>query len=495
MWIPKVSVIVPVYNKAPFVRRCLDSIAEQYSKDVQVIVVDDGSSDGSSEICEEYSKCGFEIYHRKNGGVSVARNFGMRKAKGEYITFLDADDEYADGALDVMCRISRHGFNIIQFGQYRCHAVGTKKDRIVKGKYGLERMPKRWAMVWNKMYRREFVVENKLKFIRGMQFGEDEMFNAEAILANDGLYHAPQTTILHYFDDKESLCRGELSLKRLERLTRELRKLGDRQEDESKKQWCRQKARAHEESDLFRRFGFKGKTSGKWDVVYFVKNSFVNEELRYSLRSVEKNWQFNKVWFYGGSPEGLKPDYQVSPAQAEPSKWERVRSMILKACKNDKITENFWLFNDDFFILQPTPETEPPQYNKTLREQIAKVRSRHAGEDNDYTRRLAHLIRTLESDGKPTLNYSVHKPILINRKKAVEVLEKYPNEPMFRALYGNYWKIGGRNAPDHKIAVDWFDIDAISKWEFVSTADESFKDSNIGKWLRSKFDKPSRWEL
>ena len=112
----KISLIIPVYNKAPFLRRCFESIKAQNIDDTQIIVVDDGSTDGSDTICDEY---GFEVYHTENHGVSEARNFGINKAKGDYIAFLDADDVLLPGAIGAMKSLAERGFNICQFGHQR----------------------------------------------------------------------------------------------------------------------------------------------------------------------------------------------------------------------------------------------------------------------------------------------------------------------------------------------------------------------------------------
>lgn len=92
--IPRVSVIVPVYNAEKYLRECLDSIANQTLSDIQVIMIDDGSIDTSNIICKEYVKnhAGFEYYYKDNGGTASARNFGLKYAVGEYIGFVDADD-------------------------------------------------------------------------------------------------------------------------------------------------------------------------------------------------------------------------------------------------------------------------------------------------------------------------------------------------------------------------------------------------------------------
>lgn len=89
-----VSVVVPVYNVKEYLVNCLDSIVSQTYKNIQIILVDDGSSDGSTCICKQYAKEDdrVELIYKENGGLSDARNFGIQRAKGEYITFIDSDD-------------------------------------------------------------------------------------------------------------------------------------------------------------------------------------------------------------------------------------------------------------------------------------------------------------------------------------------------------------------------------------------------------------------
>jgi len=498
----KVSLIITVYNKAPFLKRCLDSIVNQTDKSAQIILIDDGSTDGSTKICRDYSvRYGWEFgLFLENQGVSAARNLGLEKATGEYIAFLDADDAFTPDAIDIMTRISRHGFNICQFGHNRIasgNVAITRRALAAKGEYTPEKLPKHWQMVWNKLYKTSFIRKHKLRFIEGMQFGEDEIFNVRAILANDGLYHAPQSLMNHYFDDLDSLCRGHLDLERLSRLIKELENVAKKQKDPAKRECVQHIINRHLNSTLFDRFGYGRNNAGKYDVVYFLKPSPINEELRYSLRSVEKNWQYRKIWFYGGCPNGIKPDYHVAVAQRELSKWERVRGMLYQVCQNDDITEDFWLFNDDFFVLKYHGEDMPPQYNTTLQERISGIESRHGGNPTEYTERLRHLVKTLKKANKGYLDYTVHKPMLINRKKMLEVLEKFPDEPMFRALYGNYWKIGGESRHDMKIQLLHYAkaASAIRDWDFVSTSDESFRSGNIGRYLRNMFDTPSRFEV
>lgn len=496
----QVSLIIPVYNKAPFLERCFISLVNQTNDSAQIILVDDESTDGSDKICKEYSnKYKWEYYRIKHSGVSEARNYGLKKVKGNFVAFLDGDDALLPDAIDTMVKISRHDFNIYQFGQYRCK---TGEERLCtlycgrKGHRGFDNIPKHWVMIWNKLYKVSFLKKHRIKFPKDMPFGEDEIFSAKCILANGGLYQAPQSLVKHFLDDKNSICRGSMCLDYLKGLDKALADLEKKQIDPVKKRWLSEVRAKHKKSKLFREWGFDKQEKGHYDIIYFLKECNVNEELRYSLRSVEENWQYNKVWFYGGRPRGLKPDYHIRIDQTAPSKWERVRGMLREACLNENITEDFWLFNDDFFILQPKSEKMPPQYNKTLQERVEKIEKRHNGE-TEYTKRLKHLIKTLEKAGKGFLDYSVHKPILINRKKMLEVLDKFPDEPMSRALYGNYWEIGGVSRHDMKIEKLEYDrIKVVMReWDFVSTSDNSFQYGSIGRYLRDRFDIKSRFEI
>lgn len=88
----KVSIIVPIYQVEKYLRRCVDSILSQTYENIEVILVDDGSKDNSGKICDTYQSEKVHVYHKKNGGLSDARNYGLKKATGEYICFVDSDD-------------------------------------------------------------------------------------------------------------------------------------------------------------------------------------------------------------------------------------------------------------------------------------------------------------------------------------------------------------------------------------------------------------------
>lgn len=226
------------------------------------------------------------------------------------------------------------------------------------------------------------------------------------------------------------------------------------------------------------------------DIVYILRQG-KNEELRYSLRSVEKNYPHERVIIYGGKPDGIEPDLFIPYAQPGDTKWEKVRKTIELICKNDQLTEDFILFNDDFFIMKPV-ENPTNYYDGTLAERINSIEGALFGRHSVYSDRLRHLEDTLKRAGiENPLNYAHHTPMIINREKMLETLKKYPNEPMFRALYGNINQIGGENMPDVKF---YQRRQPFPIGQYASTADESWRQEKIGQIIRGKFAMRSRFE-
>ena len=225
------------------------------------------------------------------------------------------------------------------------------------------------------------------------------------------------------------------------------------------------------------------------DIVYFVKDTEVNEELRYSLRSL-KNFPHNKVWLYGGCPQGLNPDYHIEIAQDKPTKWENIFEMFKLACLNDDITDNFWLFIDDFFIMNKIKKKMPNFYHGDLYKRVVTLEDKHNGV-TPYSQQLRYTLQELEGLGCETLNYALHVPMLINRAKGHE-LTNIINGPMIRCLYGNYFKIGGEEHSDFK-------IDSKTKeykdWDYLSTNDKSFTYGRVGKQIIEIFPDKCKYEL
>ena len=223
------------------------------------------------------------------------------------------------------------------------------------------------------------------------------------------------------------------------------------------------------------------------DIVYFVKDTETNEELKHSLRSLV-NFPHGKVWFYGGCPKDLKPDKHIYVDQDQPTKWQNIFKMFKLACANDEITKDFWLFNDDFFIMKPIKE-EPNYYDGDLYKRVVTLEDKHNG-ITPYSQQLRYTLQELESMGCTTLNYALHCPFLINRCKGAE-LANIIDGPMIRCAYGNYFKVGGKQSTDFKI--DGIDKTYKDK-DYLSTNDKSFNRGVVGKQIRDMFNKKCKYE-
>ena len=179
-----VSLIVPIYNVAPWLNRCLDSILAQTRGDFQLILVDDGSTDACSAICDEYAAkdSRIQVIHKENGGLSSARNAGLEVADGEYICFIDSDDWLHPQYLELMLHFQRSGDYDLVICNHERTAVpvaGTicEPHRIVPRELDLEgiyRQHRIKSYVWNKLYRRELIGDHR--FIQ-QKIAEDAAFN------------------------------------------------------------------------------------------------------------------------------------------------------------------------------------------------------------------------------------------------------------------------------------------------------------------------------
>lgn len=184
---PKVSVIVPVYNAAKYLRQCLDSLKNQTLTDCEFICVNDGSTDRSKDILEEYAKHDkrFCIFQQENSGVSVARNVGLKNVKGEYTCFVDSDDYVDIHLLEYTYRVALdQNADVVVFGgacfptKSWADATLTTKNAIVDNNV-MEVLFQRNGcrpFVWNKLFRTAIFKENKIYFNHTLTIGEDQAF-------------------------------------------------------------------------------------------------------------------------------------------------------------------------------------------------------------------------------------------------------------------------------------------------------------------------------
>ena len=192
----KYSVIIPVYNVEKYINRCLKSILSQRYNDLEIILIDNGSTDRSGSICDIYANEGanISVYHIENHGVGSARNFGLSKARGEFIYFVDSDDYLVGNLFAEFEDKLTPDLDLLVFSYYNSFEQEmTEKNRTKKilpyngsyDKYDFSKIFKDLFLsdmlytVWNKFYRREFLIENNISFEK-YELGEDVRFNLNA---------------------------------------------------------------------------------------------------------------------------------------------------------------------------------------------------------------------------------------------------------------------------------------------------------------------------
>lgn len=220
----KVSVIVPIYNTRKELVKCLRSICDQTYKDLEIICVDDGSSDGSEQIVDEYAEQDERIIvvHKKNGGESSARNEGLRISTGEYIAFCDCDDWIDENMYETLVLVlEEEKVDLVASGWYQetngtCleikNELSVKQDAFGRDdllKYLYMRDSYRgFAYMWNKLYRKEILKDrqgNIILFDETLRLGGDVVYLAEAALNTKKAKYIDQA-YYHYNQREESGC-------------------------------------------------------------------------------------------------------------------------------------------------------------------------------------------------------------------------------------------------------------------------------------------------
>ncbi len=206
---PKVSFIIPVYNTEKYLRECLDSVVNQTLRDIEIICVDDGSSDGSPCILEEYraKDSRVVVIKQANSGLSSARNRGMHRAHGEYISFVDSDDYLELNALERASKIAKdRNLDIIQFDRERFFDSEklaknshvqlkhiTESTEVMSGVQYLKTSKDQgtyFVTVWSALWRRAFLEEHHISFKEGI-IHEDHLFSFQAYMAADRVMRIP----------------------------------------------------------------------------------------------------------------------------------------------------------------------------------------------------------------------------------------------------------------------------------------------------------------
>lgn len=200
----KVSVIVPVYNAKAYLEKCMRSILIQTLSEIEIICIDDGSTDGSNIIVKQFAMQDNRVHliEQQNQGVSVARNRGIERAQGEYISFVDADDWVEPDFLEILYKNAKNANVLISICGYVVegedkwvNCVGTREGRNLSQKKALEytlRQDKYQGFLWNKLFHNSLFKEKKIRLDESLLMLEDLLCVCQCILCVPEVYYQPE---------------------------------------------------------------------------------------------------------------------------------------------------------------------------------------------------------------------------------------------------------------------------------------------------------------
>lgn len=208
----KLSIIIPVYKVEEYLNRCVDSILCQDTSNCEILLIDDGSPDRCGEICEEYSEKynNVSTLHKANGGLSDARNYGISRAKGEYIWFIDSDDYIEDNCIQTIIeRLEEYKCDVLVCQSRTVDDNGKTENEvnysIESGLYtsegymeALNQNPK--SIIFCAQYhicRTKFLLDNKFEFYKGI-IHEDELWTPQLLLKAESIYYSGLNVYYHY---------------------------------------------------------------------------------------------------------------------------------------------------------------------------------------------------------------------------------------------------------------------------------------------------------
>lgn len=208
-----ISIIVPVYNVENKVNRCLDCLVNQTYKNIEMLLIDDGSTDNSGQICDEYAKKDkrIKVIHKQNGGVSSARNVGIKEASGKYLMFVDSDDYMEKNTCEIMAdAIEKYNVDLIiasyntvyndKIMKHICTEKIYKNISDIKDDFRLIYMDCFLNSPWNKLFKKEFITK---KFDENMRYFEDYYFVLD-YMDNIKNLATIETPLYYYVEDVNS---------------------------------------------------------------------------------------------------------------------------------------------------------------------------------------------------------------------------------------------------------------------------------------------------
>ncbi len=215
---PRVSIIIPVFNSKQHLPCCIDSVLGQSFSNFELLLVDDGSTDGSGAVCDSYTEKDnrLRVFHKENGGVSSARNLGMDNAKGEWFSFVDADDEMLPGGLQVLMDGISGDVDMVMAGYEKyneeggkIYSVEARVSKIVDSKQAVKEMfaPSFYwyqGFVWDKLIRSKLIFEKHIRFAEDVVYNEDRLFLTQCICESKKSVFFTTAPVYKYYERQGS---------------------------------------------------------------------------------------------------------------------------------------------------------------------------------------------------------------------------------------------------------------------------------------------------
>lgn len=305
------SVIIPVYNVEKYLKKCLDSIVNQSFKDLEVLLINDESTDDSGKLCDAYAAKhnNIQVIHQKNQGLSGARNTGILNAKGKYIWFIDSDDWIDENALEIIhTNLVNNDLEILSFSHINYFEEENKFSEIYNqqiidttdGNSFINKIDFFFPSACTLVYKKQFIVDNSLKFKLGI-FHEDDYFNLscfgkvkKVMKIKNGLYfYRRRSNSITTSQTKENIAKRMYSYQQLVDLCNTITNLD--------KAFLNKKLEAYKNNalhllDMYMVLKNVSKTS-KIEMAQFVKNEIIGNDFVQTSKSVsKKRWLKDKLF-------------------------------------------------------------------------------------------------------------------------------------------------------------------------------------------------------
>ncbi len=228
---PLVSIIIPVYNVEKYLSRCIDSVISQTYKNIEIILVDDESSDSCPSICDHYASLDnrVRVIHKKNGGLSAARNAGLKVAAGDWIGFVDSDDWIDPDTYETAVNVAiKYGVEIVQWNLVVFYDNGNEEKMVIPLEEGYcdfkENIPLHWVFntAYTKLYKKNLFSLYDIQYPVGVQIIEDVSVSYRLFSNLEKIFYLNRC-FYHYFQREDSILHASMREEQIDSAVQELK--------------------------------------------------------------------------------------------------------------------------------------------------------------------------------------------------------------------------------------------------------------------------------